>query len=195
MADGVNHCIKVFTSQGHLSKTVWDCGRLAGVAFHRKDGVYLVVQDHSVAVRDQTRLSLNSYMCGESFVVDVYGAGLEGSGVGQFRSPSSIACDSTGQVYVADTGNHRIQVFSAEGEYLRNFYVVGPHGIAVDSDDKVYVSADGQNHISVYTSGGRFVRSFGRMGAGPGEFDSPRGVDENGVLYVCDYNNCRVQVF
>ena len=41
--------------------------------------------------------------------------GYKGSGKGQFNSPLGIACDSTGNVYVADTGNHRIQVSTHEG--------------------------------------------------------------------------------
>lgn len=41
--------------------------------------------------------------------------GKYGSGKGQFDYPWGIACDSTGKIYVADSANHRIQVFTAEG--------------------------------------------------------------------------------
>ena len=65
--------------------------------------------------------------------------GREGSGNGEFNSPWGISCDSTGNVYVADTHNHRIQVFAAEGTFLR-MYVFGsdnegscPAGIAIDT--------------------------------------------------------------
>jgi len=49
----------------------------------------------------------------------------------------------------------------------------------------------------VFTSEGKFVASFGKKGDGPGEFHSPYGlaVDNSGVVFVCDYNNCRVQLF
>ena len=48
----------------------------------------------------------------------------------------------------------------------------------------------------MFTSEGKFVTSFGRKGEGPGEFISPCGleVDNNGVVYVCDSYNNRVQV-
>ena len=46
--------------------------------------------------------------------------GKKGSGKGQFISPWGIDCDSD-KVYVADTGNHHIQVFTAEGKFLRMF--------------------------------------------------------------------------
>lgn len=47
--------------------------------------------------------------------------GRKGSGMGQFRHPWGIACDRTGNVYVADSFNNQIQVFIAEGEFLRMF--------------------------------------------------------------------------
>ena len=43
--------------------------------------------------------------------------GKEGKSRGHFRKPLGIARDSTGKVYVADSGNHRIQVFTAEGKF------------------------------------------------------------------------------
>ena len=62
-----------------------------------------------------------------------------------------------------------------------------PYGITIDSNNMVYVSEDGNNRVSVFNLECHFVTSFGRKGAGPGEFDGPRGlvVDENGILYVC----------
>ncbi len=56
-----------------------------------------------------------------------------------------IACDSTGKVYVADNGNNRIQVFTAEGEFLKMFGRYGwgrgdlgsPVGVAVDASGMV----------------------------------------------------------
>ena len=131
--------------------------------------------------------------------------GKEGSGKGQFVNLSGIACDSTGKVYVADTGNHRIQVFTAEGKFLRMWRGQGrgeldsPCYVAVDTSGMVYVSEVGNHRVSVFTSEGQFVTSFGRWGEGPGEFKYPRprglAVDNSGVVYVCDRDNNRVQVF
>ncbi|NLX49483.1 MAG: hypothetical protein GXY82_06365 [Methanospirillum sp.] len=45
--------------------------------------------------------------------------GISGSGDGEFNYPSGIAVDGAGNVYVADTDNNRIQVFDAEGTFLR----------------------------------------------------------------------------
>ena len=97
---------------------------------------------------------------------------------------------------MADRSNNRIQVFTAEGMFLRMFSDGGqgkllnePVGIAIDASDMVYVSECNWGHrISVFTSEGQFVTSFGKAGKKPGEFTLPCGlaVDDCGVVYVCD---------
>ncbi len=114
-----------------------------------------------------------------------------------------VACDSAGNVYVVDTDNHRIQVFTAEGKFLRMFGRVGggrgeladPISITIYTSDRVYVG-DFNHHISVFTSNGHFITSFGQKGKRPGEFDSSFGlaVDASGVVYVCDTENHRILV-
>ncbi len=97
-------------------------------------------------------------------------------------------------LYVADFDNHRIQLFTAEGKFLRMF---GRHGegrgelyypisITIDTSDRVYVG-DCNHRISVFTSGGQFLTSFGRKGEGPGEFEYPRGLAANvsRLVYMC----------
>ena len=112
----------------------------------------------------------------------------------------------TGKVYVADHNNHRVQVFTAEGKFLKMFGRRGdgrgelraPEGVAIDSSDcdMVYVSEWGNNRVSVFTSEGVFVSPFGSPGERPAQFNYPGGVavDNSGVVYVCDRNNNRVQI-
>jgi sugar lactone lactonase YvrE len=52
--------------------------------------------------------------------------GDRGTGPGQFNTPHSIATDAEGNVYVADRGNHRIQVFDGDGKFLRQFTIDVP---------------------------------------------------------------------
>ena len=52
--------------------------------------------------------------------------GDRGAGPGQFHTPHSIAVDASGQVYVADRGNRRIQVFDGDGNFLRQFTIDVP---------------------------------------------------------------------
>ena len=127
--------------------------------------------------------------------------GSKGSGNGQLDGPWNIASDSTGSVYVADSANNRVQVFTANGDYLMQFgresgKLKWPLSICVDSDDLVYVGESGKKCVSVFTSEGKFLKSFRSEGTGPGQFSSPYGIAAcNGVLYVSSYDNKRVQLF
>ena len=131
--------------------------------------------------------------------------GSQGSDNGQFQAPWDLACDSIGNVYVADSENNCIQVFTSEGRFLRKFGEKGtgngelnfPSSISIDGDNVVYVTEYNNHRISVFTCEGKFLTSFGTEGSEPGQFKSPHGitVDKNGVVYVSDTSNDRIQVF
>ena len=89
-----------------------------------------------------------------SGTIMIWEQGTEGTGDGQFRGPTAIAASQTGRVYVADTGNNRVQVFSSSsGLFLGEWGTEGtgdgqfrgPNGVAVDGSAFVYV-LDGGNH-------------------------------------------------
>ena len=125
---------------------------------------------------------------------------------GQFYYPRGVAVDRSGNVYVADTGNNRIQKFSPWGWFLTKWGSEGsgdgqfenPSGVAVDGSGNVYV-ADTDNHrIQKFSSDGVFLTKWGgSKGSGDGQFDYPRGiaVDGNGNVYVADTGNHRIQKF
>jgi len=79
--------------------------------------------------------------------------GTMGRGNGQLIYPFGVAVDKTGQIYVVEFGNHRVQKFSREGQWLASWGSAGrtpgklanPRGIAVDRDQNVYI-ADTLNH-------------------------------------------------
>jgi len=86
-----------------------------------------------------------------------------GSGNGQFEHPTGIAVDSAGNVYVADTGNDRIQKFTSDGQWATAWSTTNPSGVAVDSSDVVYVA--GSNTISRFSSSGSPLTSWAATGA------------------------------
>jgi uncharacterized protein (TIGR03663 family) len=132
-------------------------------------------------------------------------------GAGGFMEPWDVAVDAEGAVYVADTWNHRIQKFSADGEFLTMWgeYGVsesaggaqglfwGPRAIAIDGEDRVYVSDTGNKRIQVFTSDGQFEDQWGGKGARDGEFDEPvgLGIDASGQIFIADTWNQRIQAF
>ena len=123
----------------------------------------------------------------------------------QSGNPVGVACDQDGNMYVCNFGDNCIQVFNSQGVFIYPFSDKGsishkldhPHSICV-AGDLVYVTEWGSVHcVSVFTKEGKFITSFGKRGSREGEFDMPSGlaVDRDGFLYVCDYNNSRIQVF
>ena len=131
--------------------------------------------------------------------------GQAGAGDGQFNEPSGVAIDSAGNLYVADTANHRIQKFDDQGNFLLKWGASGsgagqfdaPKGMAVDSADNVYVVDSGNHRIQKFGASGSFVTAWGSSGSGSGQFNQPFGVavDSLDNVYVTDTGNDRVQKF
>jgi DNA-binding beta-propeller fold protein YncE len=132
--------------------------------------------------------------------------GSLGSGDGQFNFPSGVAIDSSGNVYVADDFNQRIQKFDSNGNFITKWGSVGfgvgqfarPTDVAVDpSSDDVYVTEGFSHRVQKFDSNGNFITKWGSLGSGDGQFNFPFGVavDSAGNVYVADTSNSRVQKF
>ncbi len=131
--------------------------------------------------------------------------GTQGSGDGQFNRPNNIAVDNTGNIYVTDFGNNRIQVFDCNGNFLRKWGSQGSgdeefdglSGISVDSMGYVYVSEIYNHRVQVFDQDGTFIRKWGSQGSEDGQFNraAHNTIDSSGHVYVVDHLNYRVQVF
>ncbi len=137
--------------------------------------------------------------------------GSEGSGEGQFNfgfTGTGLAVDpADGELYVADVGNHRVQKFDEDGNYVSEFGSEGSGagqfagfvmGIGVNPiSGEVYVADTGNDRVQRFDSSGNYAGQFGGLGSGNGQFDSPRdiGIDSTGDVYVVDRQNSRVQKF
>lgn len=107
-------------------------------------------------------------------------------------------------IVVADSSNHRVQVFNEHGQHRFSFGCYGNGegefdclaGVAVNKIGQ-YIIADRYNHrIQIFDSAGHFIRSFGSQGTVDSKFSYPWGIttDALGLIYVCDKENHRVQV-
>ena len=128
---------------------------------------------------------------------------------GSFNEPWGVAVSPDGRfVYVADTWNHRIQKFSADGRFLDmwgvfgqdagEFSMWGPRDLVVDNNGNLLVMDTGNKRIKVFDANGNFISQYGEFGFEPGQFDEPVGIafDRNSNrIYVADTWNQRVQVF
>ncbi|MBL7198523.1 MAG: TIGR03663 family protein [Anaerolineae bacterium] len=153
--------------------------------------------------------------------VSVWGG--QGVAEGRFEEPRNVAIGPDGSVYVADSGNHRIQRFTADGQFITawghlcrmyenkdgcqtadgagGFY--DPWDVAVDRDGFVYVADTWNHRIQRFTADGQFVTMWGVYGVSEsaagaaGSFWGPRAVavDAEGMIYVSDTGNKRIQVF
>jgi YD repeat-containing protein len=152
-------------------------------------------------------------------------AGISGSGNGQLKSPYGLAIDSKGDLWVADTGNDRVQEFNSKDEYVTQFGKEGtaedqfkePKAIAVASNGDVYVADTLNNRVEELGEKGEFLAAFGFgvsnekaeyevctsgckagiSGSGNGQFNGPIGiaVASNGDVWVADRSNNRVEEF
>ena len=138
-------------------------------------------------------------------------------------SPTGVAVDSDGYVYVSDTQNHRVLVFDPDGELDRTIGSFGngegqfhePRGLAIDADDNLYVADTWNARIAKLDQDGEWLGAWGegeadeagRLAtitggdresneANPMGFYGPRGVavDAQGNVYIADTGNRRIVV-
>jgi DNA-binding beta-propeller fold protein YncE/ABC-type molybdate transport system permease subunit len=131
--------------------------------------------------------------------------GQAGTGPGEFNRPEGLCVDAQDRLYVADSCNHRIQVFSSDGKFLRAYGRPGkgigelsyPYDICVDKEGRQYVCEFGNSRIQVFDAQDQPLEIIGGPGAEPGGFSNPwsLALDSKGNLYVADSQNHRVQKF
>jgi len=189
VSDHRNKRIQVFAKDGSFLRLWSTAGTCAGLAIH---GGFIFASEN-------TNHQIHVFTKGGTFVRKW---GTNGEGDGQFQSPYALTVDDS-HVYVADRDNHRIQSFTKEGEFVSKWgsYGVnegqfnGPIGITHDNDF-IYV-ADQNHFIHVFAKDGTFVRRWGGVQSEQdGTVLNAFGLAvDQGLLYVADYSNHRIQIF
>src|SRR5690606_24208911 len=121
----------------------------------------------------------------------------------QFNRPQSMAfAPGQEELYIADACNHRIQVFSANGEFRRTFGSPGaglgelayPYDIVFLHDGSILVVEYHNARLQKFSASEQPIGTFGRLGREPGELTSPWAIaGDDQHLYVLDSGNNRVQ--
>jgi len=167
-------------------------------------------KDGSLYVADSLNHRIQHFSSGGDLLTTwgSYASVLEGDAPGgTFNEPWGVAVAPDGSIFVADTWNHRIQKFTADGHFVTMWgaYIqgsetnglYGPRGIVVDQNNHVFVTDTGNKRVMIYDADGNYLSEFGSAGIEMGNLDEPVGIslDADGKVYVADTWNRRVQVF
>lgn len=128
--------------------------------------------------------------------------GGKGNGKGQLASPTAMVLDGNGNVFIADTGNARIEKFSPTGVFLSSLEIAGngrgqpsePSGIAVDNAGYIYVADASKQCVEKLTPEGTLIAEW--KGPDPG-FYGPRriAIGREDSMYVVDQGRTRIVKF
>ncbi len=176
-----------------------------GIAINATGHVYVVDSwNHRIQVFDHA--GHYKFMWNKS-------TGGYGTGDGEFTFPTGIAINTTGHVFVTDTGNHRVQVFDQVGHFLFKINKTdggsgsgegefnNTQGITTNTSGHIFVVDQNNNRVQVFDNAGHFLyminKTGGGSGSGDGEFLAPWGITTNssGHVFVTDVGNSRIQVF
>ncbi len=119
--------------------------------------------------------------------------GGKGTGKGEFNSPTAIAVDGSGNVFVADTGNGRIEKFAPNGTFVTSIgQFEAPNGIAIDRAGNIYVAEIGSKHrVQKLGPDGTFVAQWA-----PGLYGPRRiAIGPDNSIYVVDSGRNRIVKF
>ncbi|RMD92301.1 MAG: hypothetical protein D6813_06145 [Calditrichaeota bacterium] len=143
--------------------------------------------------------------------------GLKARGVKALNHPTAIAANEEGDVYVADTGNHRIVRFFNPGKQLKFVRAIGsfgaapgqfnaPQGIALDTRGFVYVSDTNNHRVQILRPDGKLHLWFGKQGVQDGQLWHPTALAvadggerwsyyKDSFIVLIDLDHTRIQKF
>lgn len=209
VTDAGNYCVKIFNTQGELVRKIGAPGSKEGclnfpqgIKVDRSGDVYVVDSNN-----------------GRIAIFDRYGKpkgsiGAIGGYPGAFYTPKGLFISSN-KIYVANTRNHMIYVFSKSTHQLEASYgLLGddpvnldkgsldykfrlPTDIAISRNGQLYIVDSKHGQIKVLDANGKFLFKFGKNGSRPGELNFPEGIaiDSKQIIYVCDSLNGRIQKY
>lgn len=173
------------------------------------DGV-VTVSDGYVTARSDAVASRTDHL--DRFDADGHFLGRFGtadtSDSPQLDDVADVALTPSGDQYIVELGNHRVQRLSADGSYLSHWggpyrgagpgRFDGPESVAIGAGGDVYVADTGNDRIQRFRPDGTFVTQWGTTGTAHGQFDGPTGVAVDGAtddVFVSDSGNHRIQRF
>ena len=131
--------------------------------------------------------------------------GKEGWGEGMFQHPYGVAVSDGDEIVLADSDNHRVQVFDSNGTFLRFFGREGknagefkyPFGVSINKDRNIFVADTNNHRIQIFSWEGWHLGSFGGQGSLDSQLLNPWGLslDSTGNVIVADTGNKLIKIF
>lgn len=194
--------VAVFDRSGKRLRFITDPSieRPAGVAVDRARGkIYVSDTAHTKSTEHTVKVFDT-----EGKLIGTIGHG-KGEEHGQFMFPTYLTVDPAGNLFVTDTLNSRVQMFTPDGTYVKTFGQRGnawgmfdkPKGVALDAFGNLYVVDSGWSNVQIFNSKGQILLFFGGRGPIPGMLRNPTAIamDRNNHIYVGDYLNHRVDEY
>ncbi|MFC2167191.1 6-bladed beta-propeller, partial [Acidobacteriota bacterium] len=180
--------IKKFTSNGNFVLKFGAFAAIGGIALDRSGNIYAVVYDIG-NIRRILKFTSNG-----SFIKEWWSSG---SGNGQFIMPHQLGIDSSGNIYVGDSGDYTIKKFNSNESFITEWGSQGSedgqfagyiYGIAFDSFGDVYVIDSTNCRIQKFTPDGKFLTKWGSQGNGYEQFGrlADIAIDISNNIYVVD---------
>lgn len=198
-SDGPMHIVVCISKNGKV------LAQFGGKELLRPVGLAVDPVRHRLYVAD-TKAHRIAVFSTETFTFEKYIGGPSNlREPGTFRSPSNVAVDRRGFLYVTDTFNHRVQIFNRQDRFVREFGTQGngpgqfarPKGIAIDSEGHIYVADAEFNNFQIFDQQGRPLMFVGGPGTGAGQFllITDLWIDSQDRVYTTERYRSRVQVF
>lgn len=203
LVDGKGHRLQRFSPDGVSYYVVGSLGKQP-LQFNDPVGI-TVSQSGEVLVCDRRNHRIQVLTSDLTYVRQIDQLGTSDTEkCGGLYLPWDVACDSEGQIYVADCGHCCVKVFTNNGKYVRT---IGSEGtgrgqfkylssICIDSNDYLYALDKERSCVSIFNPRGEFKMQFGTPGQLEGQFSEPLGiaVDSEGHVYVSDGQTMTVSV-
>ena len=199
--DGGEHVVYKFNPQGRIEMVLGVRGTPG--EWHPVTPLRLFTEPNDVAIAANGDIYITQGHGGkgENRVLrfDKYGAhlkswGKRGSGPGEFDAPHGIAIDDKGLVYIADRGNKRIQIFDADGSFVKEWPLFGtPCGLIIRSGS-VWLANGHAGQIVQLDMNGKVLGITGSQGKGENQYGEAHfiALTANNDILIADTLNWRV---
>jgi sugar lactone lactonase YvrE len=193
-----------------VEATTWD-GRKANVLENQTEYIPDSMQEDDCV----WNLNMVTRKCSRSTGVFEFKWGTNGSGTSEFSGKNLNCCfvytrdplrNTPDSIVVSDAGNHRIQIFDQNGNFIRMFGSKGnldcqfntPNQVVASNKGEIYIADSGNNRIQVFDMNGNFLRNFGSLGRSRGKMIIPTGVALSAYqdeVIVISSVGCKAEVF